>query len=889
MQTQLKCWRSLTLLITVGLAWATGQNRSHAALLAYEPFTNASGTEIIGAAGGTGFSGAWQSNSSQGAATNTGYGLSYTDAANNVLATSSGAGFFQGLTTANNNMQPIRLFNFSRGTNGTDGVTTWVSFLIARQGPTGSLAGNLYGRGANVPHDLNAGAIQKLAIGNGSGAGSNTVALIPQGSGALLKGATNIFGGVTNFVVVRIDHIAGGNDNAYLFVNPTLGVEPGLGSAGAVSLGAYDFSFDRLRVFAGGQNGAAQPYAELVLDEYRVGETYADVTPFTPGPPPVTPQGLVITNAVLIPGHIVLSGTGGSNGGTYQLLASSILTAPASVWPTIATNSFDASGNFILTNPILAGAGEQFYRLKISAPPAPIPPTITLDPTNQTVLAGQSATFTGAATGTVPLAYQWFFNTSTAVAGATNATLTITNAQTANVGTYSLRVTNAAGPATSAGATLTVNYPPAITTAPQSQTVTLGNSAGFTVAATGTAPLSYQWYFNTNTSVAGANSAMLTITNAQLVDAGVYSVLVTNHFGAITSSQASLTVNLPSAQPDFSMIGFATLDGFATNNTLLAGGTTGGAAGPIVVASNLTWLVNYAQRSNQPLRVLITADIDCSSLNNNNSAPGYQTGRINVNNHKTIYSTNGATISRGTLNIGGKSNVIVRNLKFRDMFVFDPSGAYDTYGWDYVVVTGSHHVWVDHCDFERVYDGLVDVVNGSDYVTVSWNVFRNQKKCSLVGNSDSNGAEDRGHLNVTYHHNWFSNVDERTPRMRFGNAHVFNQYTDNRTATNGTGRLIQATAESAVLVENIYLTHATNAYPTVFVNGGLTGNCLKVTGSVITNSPGQHGFQQLNAATFSFNAPWVTNAPPYSYWLDAVADVPSMVTNWAGVGKLTSF
>jgi len=60
-------------------------------------------------------------------------------------------------------MQPIRLFNFSRGTNGTDGVTTWISFLAVRAGPV--VAGNNpYPRGANVPHDLNAGALQKLAI-----------------------------------------------------------------------------------------------------------------------------------------------------------------------------------------------------------------------------------------------------------------------------------------------------------------------------------------------------------------------------------------------------------------------------------------------------------------------------------------------------------------------------------------------------------------------------------------------------------------------------------------------------------------------------------------------------------------------------------------------------
>jgi pectate lyase len=73
------------------------------------------------------------------------------------------------------------------------------------------------------------------------------------------------------------------------------------------------------------------------------------------------------------------------------------------------------------------------------------------------------------------------------------------------------------------------------------------------------------------------------------------------------------------------------------------------------------------------------------------------------------------------------------------------------------------------------------------------------------------------------------------------------------------------------------------------VNGGGVGNALKVVNSVITNSPGNRGFAQTNAATFMLNAPWVTNAPPYLYTLDAVVNVPSVVTNWAGVNKIDSW
>lgn len=534
--------QSLSVLIAAGfMACAV---RAQAALLAYEPFTNAVGAAIIGSGDGGGFSGAWQANSSSGVATNTAFGLSYTDPTGNTLATAGGAAFFQGSTSASSAMQPIRLFDFSRGTNGTDAVTTWISFLVYRTGPTGTLAGNLYGRGANVPHDLNTGALQKLAIGNGSGATSNTVALIPQGSGANLRGATNQFGGVTNFVVVRIEHVAGAaNDNAYLFVNPPLATEPVLASAGAVSTNSFDFSFDRLRVFAGGQSSAAQPYAELVLDEYRLGETFADVAPIASNTPPVVTGPVVITNLTLLPAGVVLSGQGGSNGGTFYVLATNVLATPLTNWPSVTTNTFDAAGNFVSTNPLAADAGSQFYRVLFGnlPEPSPVAPTIATDPTNQTVLAGQSAEFAVAATGTAPLRYQWWFN-STAVAGATNALLVVANAQSTNVGSYFVVVTNVAGVVTSAVAMLTVNMPPSITTQPSSLAVTVSNSASFSVTALGDPPLRYQWYFNTNTPITSATNAVHTIASALTNHAGAYAVVVTNSFGAVTSAVATLTV-----------------------------------------------------------------------------------------------------------------------------------------------------------------------------------------------------------------------------------------------------------------------------------------------------------------------------------------------------------
>lgn len=331
---------SVLLAIAVASALCAFQS-ARAALLAYEPFTNAPGSAILGSGGGTGFSQVWQTNGSGGVATNLAFGLGYTDSSNNVLVVAGNAAFFQGLTTANTSMQPCRLFDFSRGTNAAEASTTWISFLVVRQGPTGTLAGNPYGRGANVCHDLSSN--QKLAVGNSSAATTNTVGLIPAGNSANLKSSTNTFGGCTNFVVVRIDHVSGANDSAWLFVNPNLAAEPSTNSANASSLGGFDFSFNRLRVFSGGHSSTTQPYAELIVDEYRVGETYADVTPHT-GP---TPSGPIVINRVTLSGaNVVLAGTGGPAGGTFLVLTSTNCLVASSNWPAVVTNQFDAGGAF---------------------------------------------------------------------------------------------------------------------------------------------------------------------------------------------------------------------------------------------------------------------------------------------------------------------------------------------------------------------------------------------------------------------------------------------------------------------------------------------------------------------------------------------------------------
>jgi hypothetical protein len=177
---------------------------------------------------------------------------------------------------------------------------------------------------------------------------------------------------------------------------------------------------------------------------------------------------------------------------------------------------------------------------------ATVAPTITTQPVNQTVTVGQTATFSVAAIGTAPLTYQWQKNSAN-ISGATAASYTTPATTLADNGTtFDVIVSNSAGNKTSTTATLTVNATaaaPTITAQPANQTVTVGQTATFSVTATGTAPLSYQWQKN-NGDISGATAASYTTPATVSGDNGAkFDVIVSNTAGSQTSTMATLTVN----------------------------------------------------------------------------------------------------------------------------------------------------------------------------------------------------------------------------------------------------------------------------------------------------------------------------------------------------------
>ena len=176
-------------------------------------------------------------------------------------------------------------------------------------------------------------------------------------------------------------------------------------------------------------------------------------------------------------------------------------------------------------------------------------PTITTQPQSQSISPKTSATLSVIANGAGPLGYQWYVGSKTApttpIAGATASSYT--TPPLTSTTSYWVRVSNTAGSVDSSTATIMVAASPTITTQPQNQTISAGTTASLDVIATGTAPLTYQWYTGTSgvttSPIAGATGS--SYTTQALTSTTSYWVRVSNTAGSVDSSTASITVISP--------------------------------------------------------------------------------------------------------------------------------------------------------------------------------------------------------------------------------------------------------------------------------------------------------------------------------------------------------
>jgi pectate lyase len=294
------------------------------------------------------------------------------------------------------------------------------------------------------------------------------------------------------------------------------------------------------------------------------------------------------------------------------------------------------------------------------------------------------------------------------------------------------------------------------------------------------------------------------------------------------------------------------MEGFAAISGDGHGPTTGGNGGPTVTVTSLSQLETEAARSGPEIIMV------------NGLFPG--SGEVQVSSDKSIIGVgSGSGLTGLGLSMENVDNVIIQNMNISKVTAASGDG-------DAVHIQSADHIWVDHNNLSSdmshgkdFYDGLIDITHAGDYVSVSWNYIHDHFKVSLVGHSDSNGTEDTGHLKVTYYDNFFQNFDSRTPSLRFGTGHVFNNYFVNGSTA------VDSRMGAQMLVQNNVFSNVDHPIMTC---------CLSSEDGFVNQSGNDFG-----GGTNDITQTGTFTSPPYSFTLEPTDTVVGTVTAGAGTGK----
>lgn len=291
-----------------------------------------------------------------------------------------------------------------------------------------------------------------------------------------------------------------------------------------------------------------------------------------------------------------------------------------------------------------------------------------------------------------------------------------------------------------------------------------------------------------------------------------------------------------------------TLEGFATLTSSGQNGTYGGRDGETVTVKDQADLERYATAV-EPYVIRVEGTITLSPKGK----------EIRVASDKTIVGV-GTTgeISEGGFFLGtGVHNVIFRNLTIGNTFVeSDPDGK--TQDWDGVQMDTAHHIWIDHCDFHHIGDGMIDSRKDTTNLTVSWTILRNHNKAFGIGWTENVTAE------ITIHHNWFRDLHQRNPSAdNILRAHLYNNLLERLTSYGNYAR-----GGTNMVLENSVFSDVNN--PHYYDTGSLVA-----LGNVYRDTTGQ---RESSGSTYSFFDP----GDFYDYELDSAEEAEALVRQCAG-------
>ncbi|WP_336317688.1 pectate lyase [Streptomyces lavendofoliae] len=342
----------------------------------------------------------------------------------------------------------------------------------------------------------------------------------------------------------------------------------------------------------------------------------------------------------------------------------------------------------------------------------------------------------------------------------------------------------------------------------------------------------------------------------------------------VTLAGAAGTVLIPEAS---AAAGGAT--GYATQN----GGTTGGAGGQTVRATTGTAIhaaLCGRASSSTPITIQVEGTINhANTAKVSGSSCSTAAGVIElkqISNVTIVGVGSGAVFDQLGIHIRDSRNIIIQNVTIRNV---KKSGSPTSNGGDAIGMESNvRNVWVDHTTLEASggesegYDGLFDMKDNTQYVTLSYSTLRNSGRGGLIGSSET----DTSNGYVTFHHNLYENIDSRAPLLRGGIAHIYNNYYK---SLNESG--INSRAGARAKVDNNYFEDSKDVLGTFYTDA--TGY-WQVSGNIFDNvtwsaREGDHNPAGPNPQSNT------TVSIPYGYGLDAAACVPAVVSRTAGANK----
>ncbi|BCB90515.1 pectate lyase family protein [Phytohabitans suffuscus] len=339
---------------------------------------------------------------------------------------------------------------------------------------------------------------------------------------------------------------------------------------------------------------------------------------------------------------------------------------------------------------------------------------------------------------------------------------------------------------------------------------------------------------------------------------------------------AAIAVALPIHQASAAVGG---VTGFATQN----GGTTGGAGGQTVRATTGTAIhtaLCSRASSSTPIIIEVSGTINHGNTTkvsgNSCNTAADKIELKEISNITLIGVGSGAVFDQLGIHIRDASNIIIQNVTVRNV---KKSGSPISNGGDAIGMESTvRNIWVDHVTLEASggesegFDGLFDLKDNTQYVTLSYSILRNSGRGGLIGSSES----DLSNGFVTFHHNLYQNIDSRTPLLRGGIAHIYNNHYVNLYESG-----INSRAGARAKVDNNYFKDAKDVLGTFYTD---QLGYWQVSGNIFDNvtwsSPG--GDTRPAGPNPQSNT---TVSIPYPYSLDAASCVPSVVSQTAGANK----